>query len=156
MDTSWKIEVEAKAKDNEHLVKLFGVLNEDSTFAVIENEQVRKLVFDFEQVTGINSCGIREWTNFLKCLDAEIELVYINCSVKVIEQVNMIVDFTKRGAKIETFYAPYFCDSCDKEVETLLSSDKVVGGNAPALNCSSCGSEMEFDAVETQYFEFLK
>jgi DNA-directed RNA polymerase subunit RPC12/RpoP/anti-anti-sigma regulatory factor len=138
-------------------VELIGPIDEDSDFREILGLQQKKMTFDFEQVNMINSCGIREWIKFLEELPATAEISYENCPQIIIEQINMVHGFFKNGAVIKSFYAPYFCESCDKEIKVKLESMQVEGRKAPKLNCPQCGSDgIEFDAIEAQYFSFLE
>ena len=142
----------------DQLVIVFsGLIDEDSSFAEIEGKVQGSVVFDFEGVSLINSCGIREWVNFLESVDKSAKLTYRNCRQIIIEQVNMVHGFIRDGATIESFYAPYYCESCDKEFKIHLKVSDVVGGKAPVEKCPDCSNkELEFDAIEEQYFQFIK
>src|SRR5690606_24148577 len=96
----------------------------------------------------INSCGIREWIQFLEKIPEKCTVVYNNCPQIIIEQINMVHGFFRKGAVIGSFYAPYFCESCDKEEKVHLKSEQVKSKKAPVIKCSKCGSDMEFDAIE--------
>jgi DNA-directed RNA polymerase subunit RPC12/RpoP/anti-anti-sigma regulatory factor len=137
-------------------VELVGAIDEDSDFKELEGLQQKNISFDFNQISMINSCGIREWIKFLEHMPEESNIVYENCPQIIIEQINMVHGFFKKGASIRSFYAPYYCEQCDKEVKIHLLSERVENRQAPKINCPTCGSnELEFDAIESQYFSFL-
>ena len=136
-------------------VTLGGIIDEDADFNDINEQACSSFHFDFEAVEMINSCGIREWTNLINRLPENVELKYFKCTPDVIEQINMIVDFLGKGAIVENFYAPYFCEKCDEERRVLLTSKEVNESVAPVKTCSVCSSKLEFDALEDQYFAFL-
>ncbi|PIK13789.1 hypothetical protein [Halobacteriovorax sp. JY17] len=140
------------------LVVIFsGLIDEDSNFSSLEDKIKGQVVFDFEEVSLINSCGIREWVNFLESVDKSAKLTYRNCRQIIVEQVNMVHGFIREGATIESFYAPYYCESCDKEFKIHLKVSDIVNSKAPSANCPDCaGEELEFDAIEEQYFQFIK
>ena len=142
----------------DQLVIVFsGLIDEDSNFSEIEGKVKGSVIFDFEEVSLINSCGIREWVNFLESVDKSAKLTYRNCRQIIIEQVNMVHGFIRDGATIESFYAPYYCESCDKEFKIHLKVADVGDGKAPAEKCPECSSsDLEFDAIEEQYFQFIK
>ncbi|ATH08914.1 hypothetical protein BIY24_13445 [Halobacteriovorax marinus] len=139
------------------LISFEGLIDEDSNFSELDGKIKGKVIFDFEKVSLINSCGIREWVNFLESVDKDSVLVYRNCRQIIIEQINMVHGFIREGATVESFYAPYYCEDCDKEFKMHLKVSDVKGSSAPAVKCPDCGSdEMEFDAIEEQYFQFIK
>lgn len=139
--------------DNAH-ISLEGVIDEDANFDKIKSLKMNKFVFDFSNVSMINSCGIREWIKYLQEIEGA-SVTYINCPQIIIEQVNMVHGFIKKGTTIESFYAPYFCTSCDTGKKILLKNSEVVNMKPPAKLCNTCSSELEFDAIEKQYFSFL-
>ncbi|MEZ4871980.1 MAG: hypothetical protein R2827_07005 [Bdellovibrionales bacterium] len=137
-------------------VFLSGRVDEDSDLSSLLDIQQSEIIFDFNDLVGMNSCGIREWIRFMnKIPDAKI-ISYTNCPVQIIEQINMIMDFRREGTSITSFYAPYYCEECDKEDAELLTIDDVKNiAEPPVRKCKECGSEMEFDYPPQQYFRFL-
>ncbi|GAB4010665.1 MAG: hypothetical protein Fur0010_03800 [Bdellovibrio sp.] len=137
-------------------IQLSGIVDEDADFSKLKGIGTKEVVFDFQKITMINSCGIREWIQSLSNLKPGIRISYINCPQIIIEQINMVQGFIPKGASVESFYAPYFCESCDKEVKILLKRSDVPQFKAPEMKCPDCGDTMDFDAIESQYFNFLK
>lgn len=149
-----KLEINNRISNDTVYIELDGVIDEDAVFDKIKNLKMSKYVFDFNKVKSINSCGIREWIKYIELIGAT-DITYVNCPQIIIEQANMVHGFIKKGIVVESFYAPYFCESCDDEKKVLLKSTDVVGGNAPVKSCVKCNSELEFDALPKQYFQFL-
>lgn len=149
-----------RSETAEGIVIIFsGLIDEDADFqrlSIHSGQTDKKLIFDFSHVTLLNSCGIREWISFTDKLSNSIPITYRNCPQIIIEQMNMVHGFIKPGAKIESFYAPYYCVKCDREAKILLKTTDVIKGQAPQCFCEHCQQEMEFDAIENQYFNFLK
>ena len=135
-------------------IALEGVIDEDANFDKIKSLKMNKFVFDFDKVTLINSCGIREWIKYLKEIETAT-VTYINCPQIIIEQVNMVHGFIKKDTSVKSFYAPYFCEKCDTGKKILLNSNEVVNMLAPMKKCITCSGELEFDEIEKQYFSFL-
>ncbi len=133
-----------------------GNIDEDASFAEIEKVQEKEYVFDFDKVNMINSCGIREWIKFIEKLPKDAKIIYQKCPQIIIEQMNMVHGFIRQGASIESFYAPYYDEDSDTEHKILLKSSDIKDGKAPAVKSPESGKEMEFDAIEAQYFGFLK
>ncbi len=150
------LKIEKQITNDSAIIEFIGSIDEDFDYSGLESLNQKKYIFDFKQVAMINSCGIREWINFINKLDAAAEIVYKDCPQIVIEQMNMVHGFLKAGASIDSFYAPYFCEKCDKEEKIFLSSADISDGKAPSQKCKDCGAELEFDDIEEQYFAFLK
>lgn len=137
-------------------VELIGAIDEDSDFKELLGLEQKDIIFDFKQISMINSCGIREWIKFLDQIPETSSITYTNCPQIIIEQINMVHGFFKKGAQIESLYAPYFCEGCNKEVKVHVESQQVKNRKAPRIDCPHCGNEnIEFDAIEAQYFGFL-
>lgn len=136
-------------------VELIGSIDEDADFKELIGLEQKTISFDFDKVSMINSCGIREWIKFIEKIPESTHIVYNNCPQIIIEQINMVHGFFRKGASINSFYAPYFCEKCDKENKVHLKAEQVKNRKAPKMECPKCGEEMDFDAIEAQYFSFL-
>lgn len=137
-------------------VELIGAIDEDSDFKELLGLAQKHISFNFDKVNMINSCGIREWIKFIEQIPAASTISYNNCPQIIIEQINMVHGFFRKGASINSFYAPYFCEKCGKESKVRLEAPQVKNRKAPKVDCPNCGEEdMDFDAIEAQYFSFL-
>lgn len=149
------LQINKQILPDELKVELSGAINEDAEFKELEGIDKPTLSFDFDKIDMINSCGIREWIRFIEKVPAATQIIYRNCPQIIIEQMNMVHGFFKKGSQIESFYAPYFCEACNKENKVHVLSTQVVNKKAPKVNCGTCGEPMEFDAIEAQYLGFL-
>ena len=155
-DESLKLKVTIDVKGEIAYIFLSGRVDEDSDLSGLSSIEQDTIIFDFDKLDGMNSCGIREWIKFINALSDNKNITYSNCPVQIIEQINMIMDFRKKGTEIKSFYAPYYCEECDHESFCLLQAEEVADvSNPPAKNCEKCGSEMEFDYPPEQFFRFL-
>lgn len=150
-----RLQINKQILQDELNVELIGAIDEDADFKELIGLEQKNISFDFNQVNMINSCGIREWIKFLEKIPESIHVTYNNCPQIIIEQINMVHGFFRKGASINSFYAPYFCENCDKENKVHLKSEQVKNRKAPKMECPKCGEEMDFDAIEAQYFSFL-
>lgn len=132
----------------------------DENFRQKEFPRLKKetIIFNLEEVKNFNSIGLREWIFLLKDVSALGTLVFRNCSVTIIDQINMVPDSLGKGT-VESFFAPYYCSHCDvKAVDRLIkvadSKNDISARHAPAFKCDSCSQDLEFDALEESYFSF--
>lgn len=156
MNNDKNLEIKIDQKDQETTVYLIGVIDEDSNFDSIISLNANKYIFNFKDVSMINSCGVREWINFIEKIPASSQLIYQNCPQVVIEQINMVHGFIRKGAQVETFYAPYYSEKEDQVKKILLHTKDITNGKAPSIKDPQSEEVLEFDAIEAQYFNFLK
>ena len=138
------------------VVKLKGPISEDADFNPLQAELQSHgaIRFDMSGVGRINSCGVREWVNFVRALPGASKLELERCPPVVVAQINMISNFAG-SARILSVFAPFVCDACGSEDEVSL---QLTPGQIPDLGevkCKSCGEVMEFDDVEDSYFAFI-
>ena len=149
-----KLIINSRITGDEAHIALEGIIDEDANFDKIKSLPLDKFIFDFNNVVLINSCGIRKWIKYIQDFK-DATVVYINCPQIIVEQVNMVHGFIRKGSIIESFYAPYFCENCDIGKKILLKNTEVINSKPPAKPCNNCQRNLEFDAIEKQYFSFL-
>ena len=135
-------------------VAFAGEIDEHADFAPLRARLRGIVELDLGGIRRINSCGVREWVNFVRDLPGASELTFAACSTAVVTQLNMIYNF--RGpARIRSFLAPYACDACGHDEDLLV---EVVPGRRvelPTPRCASCGEVMQFDDLPERYLSFL-
>ena len=142
---------------NQCQINLFGVIDENTDLSSFLKYKGQKLVFNFKEITSINSCGIRTWVNLMKELGSS-PIEFMECPPLVVRQMNMVPSFLG-SAKVVSVYVPYVCDSCEHEDNQLVKIDDYKSGTpvAESLTCKNCSSEeMEMDGNVKQYFAFVK
>ncbi len=136
-------------------VRLAGDITEESSFEPILRSDAPVVVLDLAEVRRINSAGVREWVNFVAELARrERKVTLERCSVAVVQQLNMVVNF-RGNADVRSVFVPYCCGACGAERSELL---EVVGPGAPDVASSiacACGGTMEFDDLPETYLSFL-
>jgi hypothetical protein len=138
-------------------VVLRGAIDEDADFAALANDLRghSAIHFDLEGVNRVNSCGVREWVNFLRSLAPSSAIQFERCNPSVVSQMNMIPNF-KGAARVLSVIAPYTCGSCGQVKSIVL---ELTGTQRPTLEsvvCPKCSSPMEFDDIEDSYFAFMR
>lgn len=137
-----------------------GRIDEDSNFPVVDYKDVSFINYDFENLTHINSCGIREFVLWGRKIPAKIKVVYSRCPRILIEQINMIDGIMVKNGRIDSFYVPYFCENCDTARLILVEKERdYLDGKlvlSEFIKCSQCSEEAEIDIIESKYLKFLK
>ena len=113
---------------------------------------------DMGGVRSMNSCGAREWINWLS--NSSMTAIYLRCSQTIVMQFNMIKDFLQNGEKVESFLVPTFCETCRKEGTLLLrSGHEFTPGTIPAFKVKKCGEKncsLEPEVDLDSYCAFVK
>jgi ABC-type transporter Mla MlaB component len=147
------------------ILHLAGVIDEDVVFPVM-SALPGDLNVDLANVSSINSVGIREWLNWIRPLAEKSKVTLQNCPKSLVLQMNMVEGFLPKNGQVVSFYVPYYCETCDREHNVLFEMGKhvvVQGGNykinfdvKTAGLCTSAECDIEMDASESKYFQFLK
>ena len=87
--------------------------------------------------------------------ERSIRVTLERCSEAIVLQLNMIVE-TRLGARVESVYAPYECDSCGNESYQLLRATPSLREAQPTHPCPECGATMVFSDLAASYFLFLE
>ncbi len=146
-----KFSARKATEEGKTVIYLCGQIDEDATFDSFEKEE-GAIVFDFEGITVINSCGVRNWVNFMKHKKGQ-DISFRNCPPVIVKQLNLVPSF-KGEAKVLSLYVPYVCMNCDHETRTLVDMKTLSSGAviAEVLKCEACGEEeMEIDGDEKQF-----
>ena len=76
-------------------IKLSGVIDEDNELDhLTEKIPGGTAVIDLGEVERINSCGVRDWVNWLgKIETAKTDVVLVECSPAIVAQINLVNNF---------------------------------------------------------------
>jgi len=139
-------------------VKLGGVIDEDNELAdLVEKIPAGTAVIDLGEIERINSCGVRDWVNWLSKLETNgTRSVLVECSPAIVAQINLVNNFTGSGV-VKSFYVPYFCPECDEEKVLLVEASDMgpPPHEPPTCRCDECDLVMDFDDMPDSYFAFL-
>jgi anti-anti-sigma regulatory factor len=139
-------------------VKLGGVIDEDNELAdLVDKIPAGTAVIDLGEVERINSCGVRDWVNWLSKLEYNgTRSVLVECSPAIVAQINLVNNFTGNGV-VKSFYVPYFCPECDEEKVLLVEATDMgpPPHEPPTCRCDECDLVMDFDDMPDSYFAFL-
>jgi len=145
-------------QDGRHVVLLRGEINENADFSELSEYLQGDVDLDLEGVNRINSCGVREWVNFVRDLRVA-SLRFARCSPTVVLQLNTIYNFRGR-ARVHSFLAPYVCEACHHDEYKLLRVEdhfpqRTPPYSPPAFRCARCSGVMLFDELPERYLSFL-
>jgi anti-anti-sigma regulatory factor len=154
-----KFQASVQSRDDVTYVKLSGVIDEDNELGTLADKlSGGTAVIDVSEIERINSCGVRDWVNWLgKAEKGGAKIVMVECSPAIVAQINLVNNFTGNGV-VKSFYAPYFCPNCDLEKVLLVETRDMHGQTpfkAPSCRCDECDGPMDFDDMEESYFAFL-
>lgn len=141
-------------------IELRGVLNEDAevglTKILSELKNFSEVHVSFENVSAVNSLGVRAWVNFMRGAQAANRtIIFHRCSPDVVSQINMIPSFVG-PAKVASFFVNYICPQCENSEARLVETRTLGPGQTPKEPlCSKCQTAMETEELEDEYFAFL-
>lgn len=158
-----------KTKENGRTVFSFsGPIDEHTVFPDVEVNGESQLTIDLNDVTYINSIGIKSWIQWIVPLGDAGSLELRRCPKSIIFQANMVKNFLPNKAQVSSFYLPLFCEGCDKEDSVLLStaSDLKKEGDSVVITADlskssscECGPEecqVEPDVILKKYLRFYQ
>ena len=147
---TWQIE----ERGGVMVAALTGEVDEHADFAPLRARLHGTVELDRGGIRRFNSCGVREWVNFVRDLQGVSALTFAACSTAVVTQLNMIYNF--RGpARIRSFLAPYACDACGHDEDLLVEVGAGGRVELPTPSCGRCGEVMQFDDLPERYLSFL-
>ncbi len=155
---SQKFQASVHHRDEVSYVKLAGVIDEDNELTSLTDKiPSGTAVIDLGEVERINSCGVRDWVNWLGKLEGQsTRAVLVECSPAIVAQINLVNNFTGSGV-VKSFYVPYFCPDCDEEKVLLVDATDMgpPPHEPPTCRCDECDLVMDFDDMADSYFAFL-
>ena len=118
---SQKFQASVQQRGDVSYVKLGGVIDEDNELSdLVDKIPAGTALIDVGEIERINSCGVRDWVNWLGKLDGQgAKSVLVECSPAIVAQINLVNNFTGNGV-VKSFYVPYFCPECDEEKVLLV------------------------------------
>lgn len=156
--TSSKFQASVQHRGDMSYVKLGGVIDEDNELAgLVEQIPAGTAVIDLGEIERINSCGVRDWVNWLTKIEGNgTRAVLVECSPAIVAQINLVNNFTGNGV-VKSFYVPYFCPECDEEKVLLVEASDMgpPPHEPPTCRCDECDLVMDFDDMPDSYFAFL-
>lgn len=137
-----------------------GQIDEEAVFPQVP-DMGGDVVIDLQQVTAINSVGIRAWIMWFGNYTGTL-FTFVNCPKALVMQMNMVEGFLPDKHEVMSLQVPFFCEDCDEEKDVMMNVGKeiIVEGGQVKLNydkSSICGADCdpELDVSEVKFFRFL-
>ncbi len=137
-----------------------GPINEDAEVHLpgLLGQLGKNVILNLRNVEYVNSCGVRAWINFIRELEQGRQIIFEECTPEIVSQINMIPNF-KSNAHIKSVYASYACDECGHQQWQLFEEGRNLpqtpDDDVPPAKCEKCGSEMEMEELEDEFFSWL-
>src|SRR5690349_2176073 len=94
-----KFQASVQAREDVTYVKLTGVIDEDNDLQALGDKLgPGTAVIDVSEIERINSCGVRDWVNWLgKAEKNGANMVLVECSPAIVAQINLVNNFLGQG-----------------------------------------------------------
>ncbi len=147
------------------VVQMSGPIGETTALFTLPMAGLKDIVLDMNEVTFINSIGIKHWILWTVKIPHDCVVRMLNCPFVIGTQASIVVGFAKPNMKVETLKVPYICNACGTEHLYLAKMDKdyfyAVGSKAAeillpeSIPCPKCKEAMEQDFIVEKTFKFL-
>lgn len=151
------LNVVKEQKEGMLVVRLSGAIEESVNFDQLIGPPPPALHIICKEVPRINSVGVKAWIKYFQSAQAKgTKLKFSECSTSIVEQINLISNFTC-GGSVESVFVPFACANCGTELVGLFQTAdlKRLQLKLPELKCSKCGGKAVFDDIPEEYFAFL-
>jgi len=120
-------------------IRISGPIEESVNFDELVGQIPAELRVITKEVPRINSVGVKAWIKFFQgVVGRGVRVVFAECSTAIVEQINLISNFTAGGA-----------------VESICDALKAAELQIPELQCSKCPGKAVFDDIPEEYLGFL-
>jgi hypothetical protein len=152
----------------EDTVFLKGFLDESVNFENLKNTLLKTqsslskgyLKINFSEVRMANSVGILNWLNIMESLN-DVSVCYSMAPKWLIGQINMVPQFMRNKAVVESFEVPFYCEEKDTETIQLfvVGRDIIIKKEAYTVEdfnpIVKGEDEYLIDVLPKNYFRFI-
>lgn len=153
------LQITKESKGGALLVRLTGSIEESVDFEKVIGPVSGDLVVNCKGVPRINSVGVKAWIKYFQALQQKgTKLTFEECSTAIVEQINLISNFTC-GGTVDSIFVPFSCETCKSELVGLFKTEalkKLDLDHLPPMKCTKCSGQAIFDDLPDEYFGFLK
>lgn len=151
-----EFKVQIKKNKDMCMVCLEGRLS--TSFQFPEVNHTKNIIIDCSALSSINSSGVKAWVHWTSTL-RRFNIFLENCPSFMVIQFGQVGGFLTDNMTIGSFSVPYFSEATTETKNILFrkGAEYMDDGtiNWPEVKDSN-GNPMEVDAIEQQYFAFLR
>lgn len=139
------------------VVRLSGAIEESVNLDQLIGPPAAEMHIICKEVPRINSVGVKGWIKYFQTAQSKgSRLRFQECSTAIVEQINLISNFTCGGV-VDSVFLPFACAGCKTALVGLFKTEDLrrIGLQIPELKCSKCGGKAVFDDIPEEYFGFL-
>ncbi len=139
------------------VVRMSGSIEESVDFDQLIGAAQGNLIIHTKGVNRINSVGVKAWIRYFQtAVSKGAKLKFVECSTAIVEQINLISNFTC-GGEVESIYVPFTCEDDNSELVGLFKVSDIVkmGFQIPPMKNPKTGGKAVFDDIPEEYFGFL-
>ncbi len=151
------VNVTKEQKGNVLFVRIVGSIEESVNFDQLIGTPTAEMNIVCKEIPRINSVGVKTWIKYFQQAQQKgSQLTFSECSTAIVEQINLISNFTCGGV-VESIFVPFSCTTCKSELAGLFKTEdlKKLQLKIPELKCTKCGGKAVFDDIPEEYFGFL-
>src|SRR5262245_47996782 len=106
MDVHWDIKIIGMKT-----IKFSGSIDERTEWPEIDRSQGR-VDIDLGDIELMNSAGCGAWVKWVRGVQVKDGIFLHNCPPHFITQASILIGIVPAGVTVQSFFVPYFCDSC--------------------------------------------
>jgi anti-anti-sigma regulatory factor len=153
--------VKLGARINGNVIVLKGRIDDSAQLVgLAEHMTAGPIVIDTNDVTFVNSIGVREWMRMMRALrERGCTVTLVRVADVLMTQFNLIPELAK-SATIVSFRAPYECPACGAEaspiVEVAAHVQLLRQMQVPPLPCPECRAAMELADIPERFLTVFR
>jgi hypothetical protein len=136
---------------------LEGTLDEHAELPKLQTHPLVQI--NLEQLTNINSIGVRKWIRWMQEMIQQPKIVLDYCPVIFVKNLSSIKGMLTSNMQVNSFYVPYYNDTYGERKNILFRRGAEFHDDGrltlPKI-LKSDNQEMDIDVIEDIYFSFLK
>ncbi len=146
-------------------VSFKGAVTENAKFESVDFKEKKSLVLDFNNISYINSAGVRRWILWMWNIEKDfpnLKIIIERCPTVMSKQIIAVMRFVPKMTQVRSFYIPYFCETCELSSLKMFNSKPLLGlvdqdfnNHVLTTQCEKCGSALVVDASVEQLNKFI-
>ncbi|HMN67468.1 MAG TPA: hypothetical protein PKC28_02920 [Bdellovibrionales bacterium] len=139
------------------ILELAGALNENAKLPQVPTTP--RLTINLDQVSQVNSVGIREWCGWIRKLPPTLKITLEGCPFLFVKSFSLIRGVLPSNAIVGSMYLPFYSEKTKEERSVLLKNGQHYSNHGllelPIVK-DTRGHLMEVDVTTRNYLAFLR